>query len=199
MIKQTILTAARERIGAWGLRRVVAVALLSAWLEPLRKPLRDPLLFEEGPAPETPRKTAPLAPDACLTTLPPRCCVMVVKQSSGADQSQRGVPGAGTAAIRCPGSGGEDRTNQTTTAKPQADNRGLRLGECAGSRNVIASRSVNASRSVPARSSLKPKREGGANGGWPGVRRVAQCDRFAIAERCAFCGQARLAGGGGRR
>jgi hypothetical protein len=46
---------------------------------------------------------------------------------------------------------------------------------------------------VPARSSLKPKREGGANGGWPGVRRVAQCDRFAIAERCALCGGAIVA------
>ncbi|MCA1679737.1 MAG: hypothetical protein LC777_12710, partial [Actinobacteria bacterium] len=37
---------------------------------PLRKPLHEPLLFEEGPAPETPRKPARLAPNACLTTLP---------------------------------------------------------------------------------------------------------------------------------
>ena len=201
-MKQTVHTAGRARIAAWVLLRVVAVALLAAWLEPLRKPLRDPLLFEEGPAPGTPRTNAWFVPDACLTTLPPRCCVMVVKQSSGTDQTQRGVPGAGTAAIGCPGSGGEDRKNQTTTAaKPEADNRGLRLGECAGSRNVIASRSVNALRSVRARSSLQPSRRvprsaGGLGcAGWRSV--IASRSMHAARAVAARTQLATLAVGGG--
>jgi hypothetical protein len=162
---------------------------------PSSTPSSKPSSCATGPAPGTPRKCTPLAPAVCLTTLPPRCCVMVVKQSSGAVEDQWGEPGAGTAGVQHCGSGGEDRTNKTTTttAKPEADNRGFRLGECAGSRNVIASRSVNASRSVPARSSLKPKPAGGANVAWLGVRRVAQCDRFAIGERFAFCASAIVA------
>ena len=165
---------------------------------PLSKPLSNPLIFEEGPAPGSPRKTRCSGPAACLTTLPPRCCVMVVKQSSGAVGDQRGDPGAGTGAVQDCGSGGENRTT-TTTAKPQADSRGVGLGECAGWRDVIADAigerfAFWGSATVwLAYASIRDW------GGWLAVRRVAQGDRFAIVARRGLGHGANRARGGPRR
>ncbi len=61
---------------------------------PRTKPRTEPRNVFPGLAPGCPCKCTPLSPAVCMTTLPPRCCVMVVMQSLGVAEHQQGQPGA---------------------------------------------------------------------------------------------------------
>ena len=98
--------------------------------EPNSKPSSEPLIFEEGPALGSPCKCTPWFPADCLTTLPPRCCVRVVKQSAGEAEQVQGEPRAGV--VSSSGDqewrlGGERRGLARPAATTKPGRKGVRL------------------------------------------------------------------------
>jgi len=85
-------TAAAAQAGAW-----LVASRRALVCQPILKPIREPLHCVEGPVPGFPCKCTPCSPVVCLTTIPPRCCVRVVKQSTGEAEQMQGKPGAGVA------------------------------------------------------------------------------------------------------
>ena len=171
---------------------------------PVTEPVTEPVTFGDRPAPGSPCKCTPISPAAFATTRPPR-----LRRYFGWSQSpwgwlsiSRGNPGPAAAVqISSRDECWRERKNNNNNSQDEARNRGLRLGECACRRKVIAY-AIGARFACCGRESVDSQARAQRGGSVVGTRGCA-CRRkviaYAIGTRAVRARSANAAGAERRR
>lgn len=172
-------------------------------LVPSTEPSTEPITFGDGPAPGCPCKCTPMSPAACLTTRPPRCEWFGWSDRPwGWLSISRGNPGPGVVSRSVVGASERRNVRKEklqNSNQDEARTRGLRLGECACRRKVIASAieercAFCASNGAAARAGARSSADGGGRGGRSCARRMIASTTVACCACCSYVGVRATAG-----